>query len=156
MIKSVRLDNVVYENIPTLFEAGTPNVAGAYGLSLAVDYLKEIGMESIYRHERNLTNYIYRQAKSTDNITVYSGKSEDYSGIFSFNVSGLHSHDVAYMLDKKGIAVRSGYHCAQPLLEDKFKANGSVRASIYLYNTVEEVDSFFEELKAITAKYGRR
>ncbi len=156
MIKDVRLDKIVYENSPNLFEAGTQNIEGAYGLGLAVDYLNSIGMENIEKYEKELTAYLYEKAKElNNNIEIYSGKSKNYNGLLSFNVKGLHSHDVAYLLDKKGIAVRSGFHCAQPLIEDKLKANGAARASLYFYNTKEEIDKFVEELNHIAEKYGR-
>ncbi len=155
MIKDVKLSRIVYENAPALFEAGTQNIEGAYGLGLAVDYLSKIGMENIETYEKDLTQYLYNKAKGLKNVEVYSGKSRNFMGIFSFNVKDLHSHDTAYLLDKKGIAVRSGFHCAQPLIEDKLKQHGAARASLYLYNTREEVDRFIDELGSIAEKYGR-
>ena len=156
MIKDVSLSRVIYENAPNLFEAGTQNVEGAYGLGLAVDYLNEIGMENIEKYENELTAYLYEKAKELNNIEIYSGKSKRFGGIFSFNVSGLHSHDTAYLLDKKGIAIRSGFHCAQPLIEDRLKLDGAARASLYFYNTKEEIDTFINELNNIAVKYGKR
>ena len=156
MIKDVSLSKVIYENTPNLFEAGTQNIEGAYGLGLAVDYLNKVGMENIEKYENELTTYLYEKAKELKNVEVYSGKSRRFSGIFSFNVIGLHSHDTAYLLDKKGIAVRSGFHCAQPLIEDRLKLDGAARASLYFYNTKEEIDIFIEELNNIAVKYGRR
>ena len=113
-------------------------------------------MENIEKYENELTTYLYEKAKELKNVEVYSGKSRRFSGIFSFNVIGLHSHDTAYLLDKKGIAVRSGFHCAQPLIEDRLKLDGAARASLYFYNTKEEIDIFIEELNNIAVKYGRR
>lgn len=156
MIKDVSLSKVIYENAPNLFEAGTQNVEGAYGLGLAVDYLNKISMKSIEKYENELTNYLYERAKELKKVDVYSGKSKRFGGIFSFNVAGLHSHDTAYLLDKKGIAIRSGFHCAQPLIEDRLKLDGAARASIYFYNTKEEIDTFIYELNNIADKYGRR
>ncbi len=156
MIKDVSLSKVIYENAPNLFEAGTQNVEGAYGLGLAIDYLNEIGMRNIEKYENELTKYLYERAKELKNVEVYSGKSKRFSGIFSFNVSGLHSHDTAYLLDKKGIAVRSGFHCAQPLIEERLKLDGAARASLYFYNTKGEIDAFINELNDISEKYGRR
>ncbi len=155
MIKEVKLDSVVYSDFPTVFEAGTQNIEGAYGLSLAVDYLDKIGMKNVEEYERLLTSHLYKRSKELHNVDVYSGKSRNFNGIFSFNVRGLHSHDTAYLLDKKGIAVRSGFHCAQPLIEEKINASGAARASLYIYNTFEEVDRFIDELNSIAVKYGR-
>jgi cysteine desulfurase/selenocysteine lyase len=155
MIKDVNINKIVYEDAPNLFEAGTQNIEGAYGLGLAVDYLNRIGMQNIQKYEEELTKYLYEKAEELRNVEVYSGKSKKFSGVFSFNVKGFHSHDTAYFLDRKGIAVRSGFHCAQPLVEDRLKLDGAVRASIYFYNTKEEIDKFMEELNNIAVKYGR-
>ena len=156
MIKDVSLSKVIYENIPNLFEAGTQNIEGAYGMGLAIDYLNDIGMGNIEKYENELTSYLYEKSKELKNVDIYSGKSKRFNGIFSFNVVGLHSHDTAYLLDKKGIAVRSGFHCAQPLIEDRLKLDGAARASLYFYNTKEEIDTFINELNDIAGKYGRR
>ena len=156
MIKDVSLSKVIYENIPNLFEAGTQNIEGAYGIGLAIDYLNDIGMGNIEKYENELTSYLYEKSKELKNVDIYSGKSKRFNGIFSFNVVGLHSHDTAYLLDKKGIAVRSGFHCAQPLIEDRLKLDGAARASLYFYNTKEEIDTFINELNDIAGKYGRR
>ncbi|MGC8516541.1 MAG: aminotransferase class V-fold PLP-dependent enzyme [Candidatus Acidifodinimicrobium sp.] len=152
MIKSVRLDNVIYADPPALFEAGTQNVEGAYGLGLAVDYLSKIGMDNIEAHERELTEYALKNMSSLDNVEIYSGKSKNFGAIISFEVKGLHPHDVAYLLDREGIAVRSGFHCAQPFIEQKLKQHGTARASFYLYNTHEEIDRFIEALKTMNKK----
>ncbi|MCL4398572.1 cysteine desulfurase [Candidatus Parvarchaeota archaeon] len=156
MIKDVSLSRIIYENVPNLFEAGTQNVEGAYGLGLAVEYLNNLGMENVEKYEAELTNYLYERAKELKNVEIYSGKSKRFNSIFSFNVTGLHSHDTAYLLDKKGIAVRSGFHCAQPLIEDRLKLDGAARASLYFYNTKEEINTFIDELNKIAAKYGRQ
>ena len=155
MIKDVSLSKVIYENAPNLFEAGTQNVEGVYGLGLAIDYLNRIGMKNIEEYENELTNYLYERAKELKNVEILSGKSKRFTGIFSFNIVGLHSHDTAYLLDKKGIAVRSGFHCAQPLIEDRLKLDGAARASLYFYNTKEEINIFINELNNIASKYGR-
>ncbi len=150
MIQSVEINKIIYAEPPLLFEAGTQNIEGAYGLGLAVDYLNSIGMKNIERYEEKLTKYLYQKAKEINGIEILSGKSKQFGPILSFNIPGLHSHDVAFLLDKKGIEIRSGFHCAQPLIEDKLKANGAARASLYLYNTKEEIDAFTAELKEIT------
>ncbi len=155
MISSVKIDSIKYADIPNFFEAGTQNIAGAYGLGIAIDYLNSIGMDRIASYDRELINHVFEGAKDIDGIEVYSGKSRDYGPIFSFNVKNSHPHDVAYLLNRKGIAVRSGFQCAQPLIEDKLHSvTGTARASLYLYNTHEEVDKFLAELKNITKMYG--
>ncbi|MCL4399318.1 cysteine desulfurase [Candidatus Parvarchaeota archaeon] len=156
MIKSVKLDKITYESPPQMFEAGTQNISGAYAYGVAVDYLKRIGMRTIQNYEKGITRYLYNEARKIEGIKIYSGKSRQYGSIFSFNVDGLHSHDVAYFLNKKGIAIRSGFHCAQPFIEDKLHIEGTARASTYFYNTKEEIDIFLSELKSIVRKYGRR
>ena len=154
MIKSVKLDKVEYQDVPAVFEAGTQNVEGAYGLGLAMDYLNRIGMQNIEAHEKALTNHLYKVAEDVYGINVYSGRSHDRGAIFSFNLKNLHPHDVAYLLDKEGIAIRSGFHCAQPFIEDKLHVGGTARASLYLYNTKEEIDRFIKSLIDINTRYG--
>ena len=154
MINSVKIGDIRYAETPALFEAGTQNVEGAYGLGLAVDYLNSVGMGEIERYEKDLTDYLYSGLKDIKGVSVYSGKSRVRGPILSLNVEGLHSHDVAFLLDKKGIAIRSGFHCAQPFIEDKLGSKGTARASLYLYNTKEEVDAFVSAVKEISSKYG--
>ena len=154
MIKSVKLDKIVYEDMPEFFEAGTQNIEGAYGLGIAVDYLEKIGMENIHEYEKGLMAHMYSAINEINGIEIYSGKSKKNGAIFSFNVKGLHAHDVAYLLDKKGIAIRSGFHCAQPFIEEKLHVSGTARASLYFYNTKKEIDTFSKALKDIAKKYG--
>lgn len=155
MISNVKMDSIKYADMPGFFEAGTQNIEGAYGLGLAVDYLNSIGMDRIAAHDKELTDYLYDGVKGIDGVHVYSGRSHERGPILSFTVKNAHSHDVAYLLNKKGIAVRSGFQCAQPLVEDKLHAvGGTARASLYLYNTQEEIDRFLSELKNITKMYG--
>jgi cysteine desulfurase/selenocysteine lyase len=154
MIKSVKLDKIVYEDMPEFFEAGTQNIEGAYGLGIAVDYLEKIGMENIHEYEKGLMAHMYSAINEINGIEIYSGKSKKNGAIFSFNVKGLHAHDVAYLLDKKGIAIRSGFHCAQPFIEEKLHVSGTARASLYFYNTKKEIDTFSKALKDIVKKYG--
>ncbi len=155
MIESVRLNDVRYQKIPRFYEAGTQDVEGAYGLGLAIDYLNRIGMGNVEAYDKALTEHLFDSVRSVKGLDVYGGKSGKYGPILSFNVKGLHSHDVAYFLDKKGFALRSGFHCAQPFIEDKLKANGTARASLYIYNTLAEIDRFAAEIKNIARKYGR-
>ncbi len=155
MISSVKMNDIKYADVPAYFEAGTPNVADAYGLGLAIDYLDKVGMDRIYAYEKKLMDYLYSSAASIDCLDIYSGKSRERGSIFSFSVKNAHPHDVAYLLNKKGIAIRSGFQCAQPLIEDKLHVKGGVaRASPYFYNTYDEIDTFLAEIKKIGNMYG--
>jgi cysteine desulfurase/selenocysteine lyase len=154
MIKNVKIDRVEYADMPTRFEAGTQNIEGAHGLGLAIDYLSKVGMDRIENYEKELMAHLYSSARGVKGIDIYSGRSGTSGPIFSFNLKSLHSHDVAYLLNKKGIAIRSGFHCAQPFVEDKLGLEGTGRASLYLYNTKEEIDTFLRELNGISARYG--
>jgi cysteine desulfurase/selenocysteine lyase len=161
MIKSVTLYNeapelscckVTYEDTPIKFEAGTPNVEGAIGLSAAIDYLSKLGMASVLSHERQLVKYLLENLKG-GSFEVYGPRdAKSITGIVSFNIKGIHAHDVAYLLDKlAGVAVRSGHHCAQPLV-NVLGTTATVRASFYVYNTVEEINTFIEALKEVEKK----
>jgi len=139
--------DLTWNELPYKFEAGTPNIAGAVGLSAAVSYLEEIGLDNVLSHEKELTEYATNRITECKKVTVYG--TTDLSkkcGIIPFGVKGLSSHDVALFCDNFGIALRSGYHCAQPL-HQIFKLESSARASFYLYNTKEEVDRFIEVLR---------
>jgi cysteine desulfurase/selenocysteine lyase len=142
--------SITWNALPWKFEAGTPNVGGAVGLLEAVRYLKRIGMENVKKHEETLTKYaLPRMQDCCKELEVYGTKdASSRCGIIPFGVKGLSSHDVALFLDNSGIMVRSGFHCAQPLHE-LFKINSSARASFYIYNTREEIDTFIEVLKEI-------
>ncbi|MCX8181244.1 MAG: cysteine desulfurase [Thermofilaceae archaeon] len=155
MVKEVRMkDGVVnasWNELPWKFEAGTPNVAGAVGLAEAVEYLSRVGMDNIRSYEESLTSYALRQLSEVDGVEVYGPKPEQRCGILPFNVKGLDPHTVAAILDQKGIAVRSGFHCAQPLHEHLGLYEGTVRASFYLYNLKEEVDTLVQALTEIAS-----
>ncbi len=149
-IKDVTLDSVVWHDLPWRFEAGTPNIAGAIGLAEAVKYLTRIGMENVREHEKELVRHTLKRFKELANdVDVYGPKNPEVrGGVVSFNVKGLHYHTVGKALDLFGIAVRTGGHCAHPL-HYRLGIKGTVRASYYIYNTVEEVDRFIEVLKTI-------
>ncbi|MEM1798304.1 MAG: cysteine desulfurase, partial [Candidatus Jordarchaeales archaeon] len=156
MIREVRYDpveknlKISWNELPWKFEAGTPNVCGAIGLMEAVRYLKRLGMENVYAHERNLTKYALDKLAEIGGLDVYGpNKNVDRSGIIPFNMAGLSSHDLALLLDQFGIMVRSGLHCAQPL-HQRLGLKASVRASFYVYNTREEVDRFVGVLKELS------
>lgn len=155
MVKEVRMkDGVVnasWNELPWKFEAGTPNIAGAVGLAEAVEYLNRVGMDNIRSYEESLTSYALKRLAEVDGVEVYGPKPEQRCGILPFNVKGLDPHTVAAILDKKGIAVRSGFHCAQPLHEHLGLHEGTVRASFYLYNLKEEVDTLVQALTDIAS-----
>ncbi len=146
MIREVYLDRTVFADIPYKFEAGTPHIAGVFGLGAAVDYLTKIGMDKIREHEKNLTQYALTQLSNIKDLTIYGPKElESKGGVISFNLKGVHPHDVASVLDEDNICVRSGHHCAMPL-HTRLKINASVRATFYLYNTKEDVDKLAQGL----------
>jgi cysteine desulfurase/selenocysteine lyase len=156
MIREVSFDkktkrcSITWNVLPWKFEAGTPNVGGAVGLTEAVRYLKRVGMDNVKEHEEKLTTYaLPRMQNCCKKLKVYGTKdTSTRCGIIPFGVDSLSSHDVALFLDNYGIMIRSGFHCAQPLHE-LFKLSSSARASFYIYNTSEEIDSFTEVLKEI-------
>lgn len=153
MIERVTLEESTYAGIPARFEAGTPSVAEAVGLGAAVDYLTGIGMDAIARHDHALAERAIALLAGVPGVTLYGPRGLDRGGIVTFTVAGLHAHDVATMLDLQGIAVRAGHHCAQPLGR-VLGATASVRASFYLYTTVEEVERFVAVLVEIVERFG--
>jgi cysteine desulfurase/selenocysteine lyase len=144
MISTVTVDEATWNELPWKFEAGTPNVAGGIGLGAAIDYLQRIGMNRIFEHERELLNYAIGKMRELPDIEIYGPEAERL-GVISFNIGGIHPHDIAGILDQYGIAVRSGNHCTQPLL-NRLGIENTVRASFYIYNTKDEIDRFIEAL----------
>ncbi|HUX11965.1 MAG TPA: cysteine desulfurase [Spirochaetia bacterium] len=154
MIVKVYKDRATYRDIPERFEAGTPNVAGVIGLGAAVRYLLNLGMDNVATHERNLIRYLTAAAEDVPGIAVYAtSDTEHLGGIFSFNLGDVHSHDTGAILDNEGIAVRTGFHCAQPYMRF-LGIPGTVRASLYLYNTTEEIDIFIRALARVKEVFG--
>ena len=147
MILEVGLTESTYKEPPSKFEAGTPNYIEAIGFGAAVDYLTEIGMDAIHEHEVKLAEYALAELEKIGGIEVY-GPSEGRSGIVSFNVEGVHPHDVAQILDGEGVAVRAGHHCAQPLMK-WLKVSSTSRASFYFYNTESEVDALIKAIQKV-------
>jgi cysteine desulfurase/selenocysteine lyase len=143
MIDFVDLQESTWKELPWKFEGGTPIIAGAVGLGAAIDFLTEIGLENIEKHEHELANYAMEQLSTVEGITIYGPKHR--AGLVTFNVEDVHPHDVATVLDVEGIAVRAGHHCAQPLMR-WLKVSATARASFYLYNTKEDVDAFVKGL----------
>jgi cysteine desulfurase/selenocysteine lyase len=149
-IADVSVDYYTLERSPMRFEAGTPSIAEALGLGAAVDYLREIGMENIERHEKELTKQMYEGFTGLPKVEVYGPEPEFKIGITSFNVGDLNPHDVALALDVSAdIMVRSGHHCALPLTKNVIRKHGSVRASVYIYNTKEEIDKLISTVGEI-------
>ena len=145
MISEVTFEKTTYAELPNKFEAGTPNIVGAIGFGNALDYLNEIGFKKIESYETELLDYATARLKSIPNLKIY-GETKNKTSVISFNIGELHSYDSGTILDKYGIAVRTGQHCAQPVM-DFFGISGTVRASFSFYNTKEEIDYFYESLK---------
>jgi cysteine desulfurase / selenocysteine lyase len=149
MIRKVWKDRATYSRLPDKFEAGTPNIAGVIGFGAALEFLEGIGMDNITRHEQELLAYIHELTKDRDDIQAYGGgELERRGGIFSFNFGSVHPHDTGAILDNEGVAVRTGFHCCQPLIR-LLEIPGTVRASFYLYNTKEEIDIFIKALEKV-------
>lgn len=149
MIQKVRRESATYNTIPERFEAGTPNIAGVLGMGRAAEYLMEIGMESIHAHERELVRYAIEKTTGYPGLTAYGPTDPAVrGGILSFNLGDVHPHDVGAILDMEGIAVRTGFHCAQPYM-NCLGTFGTVRASFYLYNTAAEIDALVESLAKV-------
>lgn len=154
MIDRVTLDGATWARIPEKFEAGTPNIAGAIGMGAAAEFLLEIGLDRIAEHERLLYSRMAERMAALPYIRQFgSAPVEERGGIYSFLMENAHPNDVGTFLDQQGIAVRTGFHCAQPLMEH-FGIAGTVRASFYLYNTEEEVDRFVEAIERVHAILG--
>jgi cysteine desulfurase/selenocysteine lyase len=145
MIATVSFEKTTYAGLPHKFEAGTPNICGGIAFGAALDYMNSIGFEEIASYEDELLQYATSRLKEIDGMKIY-GEAAEKTAVISFNVEGLHPYDVGTLLDKMGIAVRTGHHCAQPVM-DFFKIPGTVRASFAFYNTKEEIDTFMEALK---------
>ncbi|HEY7536024.1 MAG TPA: cysteine desulfurase [Thermodesulfobacteriota bacterium] len=148
MIETVTIEKTTWNELPWKYEAGTPNIAGGIALSAALDYLEMVGLENISEHERELLNYATQRMSDFPWIELYGPREYDRVGVVTFNISGVHPHDVAGVLDEEGIAVRSGHHCAQPLMR-RLNIENAVRASFYLYNTKEEIDKLVEVLREV-------
>ena len=153
MIRSVAFDRTTFNEIPHKFEAGTPAIAEAVGFGAALDYVSEIGLEAIERHEHELLEYTLGRLGELDYVTVYGPPPERRAGIVSFNVEGVHPHDVAQVLDWEGVAVRAGHHCTQPLMS-RLGVAATTRASFYLYTIPEEVDRLVDGLHKVKKSLG--
>ena len=147
MIDRVTWEHTTFERLPFKFEAGTPDYIATHGLATAIDYLNAIGLEQVEAHEKELADYAASQLQQIDSLTLYGGGSS-----LSFNVGNIHHLDLGTLLDRLGIAVRTGHHCAQPLM-DRLGVQGTVRASLALYNTREEIDALVAGLKRVITMF---
>lgn len=146
MIKEVFKDYTRYNDIPYKFEAGTPNIADVIGFGVAIDYLENIGMEAIRQHEIDLTSYALESLASVPQLKVYGPTAaRDRGGVISFNIGDIHPHDLATIMNDHGIAIRSGHHCAQVLMQ-RLSVSATSRASFYIYNTKDEIDKLINVL----------
>ena len=153
MIRSVSLERTSWNELPYKFEAGTPAIAEAYGFGVAIDYLSELGLDAVERHEHELTEYALGKLAELDWIRVFGPPVERRAGIVSFDVAGIHPHDVAQILDWEGVAVRAGHHCTQPLMS-RLGVAATTRASFYLYTISEEIDRLVEGLHKVKQHLG--
>ena len=147
MIKNVSMLSSTWNEVPYKFEAGTPNFVQAVGLSAAIDYLNDIGMTNITKHESELTSYALEKMSQIEGLRVF-GSPKNRAGVISFNIDGIHAHDLAQFLNEDNIAIRVGHHCAQPLLSS-LKENSVARLSIYIYNDKSDIDMFCTSLSTI-------
>lgn len=147
MIDFVDLYDSTWKELPWKFEGGTPNIAGAIGLGAAIDFLTEIGLEKIAEHEHELVAYAITEMEKIEGLTIYGPKDPmKRCGLITFNLEGVHPHDLATVLDMNGIAIRAGHHCAQPLMK-WLKVSATARASFYMYNSKEDIDALVKGLR---------
>ena len=151
MIESVTFEKTVFQSLPFKFEAGTPDYIATHGLAVALDYVNDIGLENISSHERELTSYCMKQMRSIDGIALF-GTSEHKDAVVSFLVGDIHHLDMGTLLDRLGIAVRTGHHCAQPVMQ-RYGIQGAVRASFAMYNTREEIDALVEGVRRVSRMF---
>jgi cysteine desulfurase/selenocysteine lyase len=153
MIKTVHLRNFTPNSVPHKFEAGTPAIAEVIGFGAAVDYLSAIGMEVVAAHEREMVTYALERLEEIPGVKVLGPSAEKKGGVAAFTLEGVHPHDIAQILDRTGIAIRAGHHCAQPLHE-KFGITATARASFYVYSLKEEVDKLVAGIYDVKKIFG--
>ena len=153
MISRVTFEKTSYNALPYKFEAGTPNIAGTIGLGAAIDYVEAIGLDAIAAHEHDLLDYATRRARELPGLTLI-GTAKDKAGILAFTLEGIHPHEIGTVLDHEGIAIRTGHHCAMPVM-DRFGVPATARASFALYNTRDDVDALIEGLRKVQHMFGR-
>lgn len=152
MVDQVTLQKTTFNKLPYKFEAGTPNVAGVLGLEAALKYVQNLDLTKIHNYEKELLDYATLELMKMDSVRIY-GNAEDKTSVISFNIDKIHHYDAGTIYDKLGIAVRTGHHCAQPLI-DRFQVTGMIRASLALYNTMEEIDRFIEATRQVRRMLG--
>ena len=152
MISQVSFKKTTFNELPFKFEAGTPNYPDVIAFAKAIGYIKNIGLDSIKEYEDQLLNYCTDELKKIENIRIF-GTSDNKSSVISFLIGNIHHYDMGMLLDKMGIAVRTGHHCAQPLMEE-LGIEGTVRISIAFYNTKEEIDKLIEGIKRVVTMFG--
>ena len=145
MIKEVSFEKTTYACLPHKFEAGTPNIAGVIAFKSAIEFISDLGFNTIAEHENNLLEYATKEILKIEGVKIY-GTSENKSGIISFNIDGIHPYDIGVLLDKMGIAIRTGHHCTQPIME-RFNIPGTARISLAIYNTIKEIDVCIASIK---------
>ena len=151
MIESVSFEKTTFERLPFKFEAGTPDYIATHGLATAIDYIKALGIDNINKHERELTEYAMKRMREIEEIRIF-GEAENKDAVVSFLVGDIHHLDMGTLLDRLGIAVRTGHHCAQPLMT-RLGIQGTVRASFALYNTTEEIDMLIDGIKRVSKMF---
>lgn len=152
MISSVAFERTVYNKVPHKFEAGTPDISGPIGLKAALDYVTRLGIENIERHENELLEYATKRVSALPGIKLI-GTAKEKAGVLSFVMEGVHPHDIGTILDQEGIAIRTGHHCAQPVME-RYGIPATARASFGLYNTKEEIDALVRGIKKVQEVFG--
>jgi len=147
MIRSVTFEKTEYNDLPHKFEAGTPNIAGSIGLGAALDYVEAIGLDSIEAHEHELLDYATATVSDIPGVRIL-GTARNKAGVLSFLVDGIHPHDIGTILDREGVAIRAGHHCAQPVMA-RFGVPATARASFAMYNTREDVDGLARGIRKV-------
>jgi cysteine desulfurase/selenocysteine lyase len=152
MISSVTFEKTIYNTIPNKFEAGTPHVAGAVGLGAAIDYVTGLDREAVAAYEKDLLAYATQALSEISGLRLI-GTAREKAGVLSFVLDGIHPHDIGTIVDQEGIAIRTGHHCAQPVME-RFGVPATARASLAFYNTREEIDALVQALHKVNEVFG--
>jgi cysteine desulfurase/selenocysteine lyase len=145
MISEVSFEKTTYNALPFKFEAGTPNISGVIGLGAAIDFLNDLGMKTIQQHEAQLCDYLLTALQSIPGLKII-GEANDRIGVVSFTLDAIHAHDIATILDRQGVAIRAGHHCAMPLM-NRFHVAATARASLAIYNTVNDIDALIAAIE---------
>jgi cysteine desulfurase/selenocysteine lyase len=152
MIRSVTFEKSTWNELPYKFEAGTPDIAGAVGLGAAIDYIGSVGLDAISRHEADLLTYATAAVQEVRGLRII-GTARRKASILSFVLDGVHPHDIGTIVDREGVAIRTGHHCAQPVME-RFCVPATARASFAMYNTTEDVDTLVGALRRVRTLFG--